>query len=74
MTFILDMASGKEYQGDEFSTRKESASKTQLPRTAGDGKHPQLQLARVDATLSVERWPSIVSGVAIDSLLKSIED
>ena len=74
MIFVLDMASGKEYQGDEFSTRKESADETQLPLTAGAGKHPQLQLARVDAPLSVERSPSIVSGISIDSLLGSIED
>ena len=74
MMFILNMASGKEYQGDEFSTRKASADETRLPQTTGDGKYPRLQLARVDTTLSVERSPSIVSGIAIESLLSSIED
>jgi hypothetical protein len=74
MIVLFDMASGKEYQGDALSTRKESADKTQLPQTAGDDKHPQLQLATLDPTLSEEQSTSIVSGIAIESLLRSIED
>ncbi|MEN8763079.1 MAG: hypothetical protein ABF290_11655 [Thiogranum sp.] len=74
MAFMLDMASGTEYPGEELDCPNQRTEKTQLPDAARDDDCPQLQLATIEATASVTQPASALPGLAIDSLLKSIEE
>lgn len=72
MTFILDMASGTEYQGEEeLSCPNHQAVKV---TQATDCAYPQLQLAVVEATPHVKQPDSILAGLDIDTLIKDIEN
>ena len=70
MTFILDMASGMEYQGDELSCPNNDAVEV-TPDTARE--YPQLQLAVMEATPYEQHGDSIFAGLDIETLIKNIE-
>jgi hypothetical protein len=74
MTFILDMASGKEYGDKESSCPNQRTENTQLAGTARDDDYPPLQLATVEATASGQQPASALPGHELDSLLQIIED
>ena len=74
MTFILDMSSGKEYLGEELSCPFQSDGKILQPDAARNAGYPALKLAKVESSDSEKRPALILPGVAIDSLLESIED
>ncbi|MGB5298545.1 MAG: hypothetical protein WBN08_12275 [Thiogranum sp.] len=74
MAFMLDMASGTEYPGEELNCPNQRAEKTQLPDAARDDDYPPLQLATIEATTSVKQPASVLPGFAIDSLLESIDE
>jgi hypothetical protein len=74
MAFMLDMASGTEYPGEELNCPHQRTEKTQLPDAARDDDYPPLQLATIEATTSVKQPASVLPGFAIDSLLESIDE
>ena len=61
MTFILDMASGTEYQGEELSCTSHAVDAGQ----AGDNVYPQLQLAVVEATQQTVQPANILPGIIL---------
>ena len=69
MTFIIDMASGTEYQGDELTCPKHPSRDTTTDR---NGPCPQLQLAVVEMTAPAERTDSIIAAIDIDAFFKDI--
>ena len=71
MTFILDMASGTEYQGEELNCPNHQAVKV---TQATDCAYPQLQLAVVETSQHVKQPDSIVAGLDIGALIKTIEN
>jgi len=75
MTFILDMASGEEYQGKELSCPgTTNPAPTRTDRSQELAQHVELQLAIVEVTPSQQRISFDMGGIDIKTLLESIED
>jgi len=74
MAFILDMASGTEYPGEKLDCPSQRTDKTQLSDTARDEDYAPLQLATIETTASVKQTTDTLPGLAIESLVKSIEE
>jgi len=68
MAFVFDMASGKEYPGEELDCPHQGSVKTRLPDTSTGNESPALQLATV-----ATQAPTTLPGFVIDTLLESIE-
>ena len=69
MTFIIDMASGKEYLGEELSCPNDSKAKV---TPAMEYEYPQLQLAVAETPRQDKPAASILTGLDIEALIKDI--
>lgn len=73
MTYILDMAGGTEYQGDEMSCPSPSAtSKPEVPG-AYHNQQVELRLAMVETTPDRQER-DLVQGLDLSALINAIED
>ena len=74
MTFIVDMASGKEYRDKESSCPNHRTENTQLAGIARDDDYPPLQLATIEATASGQQPASALPGHVLGPLIQSIDE
>lgn len=74
MAFILEMASGMEYQGEELSCPRPE-SRQAVDTLAMDNSVPaaQLQLAMVEATTEPAQGIDL-AGIDLAALIKAVED
>ena len=74
MRFILEMASGTEYLGDDLSHECKAVAKKSQAEPAQDVQFPQLQLATVQATASAHKAASTLPALDIEALIQGLED
>jgi hypothetical protein len=73
MTFILDMASGTEYQGDQLSCAPDRSTHSTGPSSTRDHHEVQLRLEISGADCSQHPAPSL-AGLDIAAMIRAIED
>ena len=71
MTFILDMASGTEYLGEELGCPTQRSAQ---PATDTHCEYPQLQLEMVTASTCEQRSADLSPGLDIEALIQSLDD
>ena len=73
MTFIIDMASGTEYQGEEMRCKPRAAAATRQV-TLAPHEQLDLRLETVEASATARDSSRLPEGMQIDALIQSLED